>query len=1000
MPWFCYGSSRKRSNKTRVVGMGRQDNILSNGHQTLFVIVQDYISSAGDELSVQRGQIVEVMNTKRDRVYVRNMNSGSGYVPKALCLELHKIRGNFNNTSTDQSTNPIPCSINVGTLQRSGSSVNSVEVHQVNGSPPTVGVISNDGPNPLEERAVTPTSSSSQAIYEVPRTPTTCSNCNQNVVPVPPPASQAQVENRAPTQQRPPSLPPRSLNLSSPVNTQRDFAHTPGLSNHHQQYHNQLTGSNHFPATTPGSSRAPPNSNRLPLAPTPSPNCPPNFPPSRTPGSSQTPTMSSRPLMPPHLAQRGGHGARSSPTSSSFTRRSSLPTHALAAIRPANIGFSQPSTRTDFSPTAVANTPGSAGIPSLAPSPLSARVVPTPGSPGTPPSFATTPGCAPRFIGRVATPGSVDAANMSRWPGAATPETTPPYGHRSSIRSRQVQRRSTDFALLDSAIAENTAEERIIHLKNVPRQHSTRQSQPCISVAGLQGSPHRPKRLSVRRSLSMQERTNMRIRSPNINAAPSPVRQVSIHRAPSYQEAVMTEDERVFGVAAGIRPSELARTTTSTNQGHRAAGFRRGSGRLDSTQSDPADSDDVFLPDIKKPTGIFRCIRAYQPKFKGEIGAQEDELVIVLDYGRGEWAWVISSTNAEGLIPKSVLTRYNHSKSHSGSRMREQATGNGNNNGTDVATQTELAYVPLAQDSSASCSGTNTLSGESGASIPIINASSPLATVVCSRRKKSNSEGAPVSNPAVLEPPKEWFDTIDSIDDRARVRPSAGSVADHNTTSSLRNEQHEDSSVGLSRTFSSPPAPSAGSPASSHAPLSSNKEHGEASAIIKTRSDTTPTVRSKSTNSKQSPPVVIRKKKRSGQPSSLSAIEGGAVLVTSGTMHYHDRISGLGSVSFDNRSNGPSSSPKPQHRSRKNPSTLLTVVKDYTPPSTAKNCLPLKKGEVLHSQPHMHYPKGWMWVWHANRRSFGYIPKSYVAYTYDGPQKRERQGTDTQEAAV
>ena len=109
-----------------------------------------------------------------------------------------------------------------------------------------------------------------------------------------------------------------------------------------------------------------------------------------------------------------------------------------------------------------------------------------------------------------------------------------------------------------------------------------------------------------------------------------------------------------------------------------------------------------------------------------------------------------------------------------------------------------------------------------------------------------------------------------------------------------------------------------------------------------------------------------------------------------GTTHYHDRISGQGSMSYNSQSSSEESPPKlgrQKSRQQIGLSNVLTVVKDYNLAPNSKNCIPIKEGDVLHLQTHMHYPKGWMWVWHTTRRTFGYVPKSYVTYTYDTVRK-------------
>ena len=82
-----------------------------------------------------------------------------------------------------------------------------------------------------------------------------------------------------------------------------------------------------------------------------------------------------------------------------------------------------------------------------------------------------------------------------------------------------------------------------------------------------------------------------------------------------------------------------------------------------------------------------------------------------------------------------------------------------------------------------------------------------------------------------------------------------------------------------------------------------------------------------------------------------------------------------------------------------NPAPILTAIRDYNPPPSAKNCLHLSEGDELRAQPHMHYPKGWMWVWHKTQHSFGYVPQSHVGYTY-AVSKGERSRSNTVEDAV
>ena len=71
-----------------------------------------------------------------------------------------------------------------------------------------------------------------------------------------------------------------------------------------------------------------------------------------------------------------------------------------------------------------------------------------------------------------------------------------------------------------------------------------------------------------------------------------------------------------------------------------------------------SDGDDVFLPEAGKPVGIYQIAETYEPKFQGEMALQRDEIVVVMEVGKGEWVWAVGSENKEGLVPKSLLHKY------------------------------------------------------------------------------------------------------------------------------------------------------------------------------------------------------------------------------------------------------------------------------------------------------------------------------------------------------
>lgn len=1023
MPWFCNATAKKkRSSKTRVSGVGKlqqrvNDRALSNDTRPTFaVVLQSFASSVGDELRVQRGQVVEVMYHDGDWTFVRNLDAGSGYVPKTYCLAIDKVKGDFNNSMLNHVSGPLPRPrvINVDTLQRSGSSVNSVEVHQVT-STSGLGAAFSENSEPTDNSA-SRTSSSSHVIYEVPRSPAMQRHSGGSASQPTPeiPSSEFTPSPRAP------SLPPRSAHLPSSAEMQRQQWASPSSSSVHRPVFlpGCRQGNNPFAMVLPHAQQGgPPTQSQMlalqrsgsyrsttsGLSPCPGYHPHSSIVPAHYGGVAShqtTPTPgSTHPMIAHNSSSSHGHPFASGPGYRGFSEnspstvstpatrlpsgvhtRSSGITSSLQHTSPVgvagsdhnpgitsslNLGrqrfslvgmpgdCSQQDPQAEFS-AHMAYTPRSAGVPLGAPSPTSAArvAVVTPGSPGIP---ATTPGgrtttTKPRFA---AMPSGASAVETHPpWSRDAGGNRTPPssYTHQRAHTCRY-RRHSSDVMLLESSILEDS---NVVTYSSPPqtiRHRQRRQSQPCVASLGLHRSPpRRPTRLLVRRTLSMQEPRQSPGKADNI------ARSVPIRRAPSYQEAVLGDEERRLGATASLKPSELiarsARTpvagagSQSCDHKHIAQSAARTPGAVQSCDhhkrqprerrvssgSYEMEPDDVFLPDAKKPFGIYKCTKAYQQSFQGEISLKKNELVIVLDQGRGDWAWAITSDNNEGLIPKSVLAQY-HSDLGAGWMLGSGSLSRCRNKKgeiSDAGTQTDLASNMVA--------GTSIGAGRSSSDREELDSATPADTDVQSC-------------------PKEWFDTMDSVD-AAKILTRICSEPSHTMPLS-------DRATPLGNTADQPTAHTAKKDAASP------------------------------TKKKPSRPKIRKAASLPHQYTDDRAASG--LLVKSGTVHYHDRISGVGSVSFENASSpANAASPEALHRgvthTAKSLSSMLTVIKDYTPPATSKNCLSLKRGDVLHLQPHMHYPKGWMWVWHTRRRSFGFVPKSYVAYTYDPP-RRERRDT-------
>ena len=1113
MPWFCAGPAKKSSkkNKKRKRKSGRKE---IERCQKFVVIVQDYVAATMDEVSVHRGQVVEMVCTKGNWVYIRGNNSSTGYVPKDYTLEVDNnevdntnIANGITITTLLENGNiagPAPStrSINVGTLQHSGSSVTSVEVHQVNSSD-----VEMTERRASAEGRVASELGMSQAIYEVPRCPDGS-------------AAEAQGNSNEGSNGHAPALPPRSTCLPTAAEIQHSLTSYKSSSN--TPYHYRSPSQRHRPgnlalanANTTGQP-CPYHRPRFPYGPfppnavdAPPPSCTCNIPltNSSTRSSFSSSAHHHNPAATPQVP--GSLNSRSVPCTTPGYSPSSVWTPSRgnsAGFRESPLSQHRRHLHQQQMVTtpSVPPTPGSAGLPSATPaSPVISNFA------LTPPRMRGGGGDSRDFTESLPTMGNgirVSSSNSSY----------SSHGQRAMARPQRSRRYSSDFQI-HSTISENLDVRR--NTSNARKDYIRRQSQPCLianstqavqagsekgnnngystPITSQQQLQHRPNKLPVRRSLSMQEPFSLRQPLGCRNSCPCTPQQLmqqhqqqqsvdggtdgQMQRAVSIETAQRIETSAYYtaatptalvtSVEVATTPQRTFPTTSAAAANVRRRRSRSSSNRLDSVPSieeegvEPlshSNPDDVFLPESrKKPLGIFRCSKTYTPKFKGEISLQENELVIVLDYGMGPWAWVMTTSNVEGLVSKSVLVRYQNGllatlspttitsdaavfdDCDSGRGTITKRKGPGHMNlGVDACTQTEPVTdsAPSTMPRSVSVGPSTGYSTSSG--LPT-NENSPLSTAeraaagLVSRAKKKkrisgNLKEAKDEHMVFLEaaatavakhaehqrktrsqpPPQEWFNTIDSLDDRERIKPYVDSRAGSRLPSSsqlLESSLPPPPMAGLEQISTTEIESSSGG-TDSESSKDKNPESAKAGGsgdVIASKSKEVTTEKKKSAAG-SSP--KIKSPKRRGKaaapahcaPANLSAampaeqgkparnhMRGTQQVVKPGTVHYHDRISGTGSVDFNGKTDSDKSaeSPPKLDRQKSRPqiglSNVLTAVKDYIPAPNSKNCIPIKEGDVLHLQTHMHYPKGWMWVWHTSRRSFGYVPKNYVAYTYD-----------------
>ena len=401
-------------------------------------------------------------------------------------------------------------------------------------------------------------------------------------------------------------------------------------------------------------------------------------------------------------------------------------------------------------------------------------------------------------------------------------------------------------------------------------------------------------------------------------------RRRSLHRAFSYQEAVISADENLYGLTAGIKPSDLetapANQQEETREGDHfdtLESFQSGVSHV--SEYNMTDTDDVFLPENKKPLGIYRCQINYKPQFEGEILLQENELVIMLDKGRGEWAWVLTSTNVEGLVPKHILAKYHH---HPRTRISTCAGSQ-----TSIGTQTELIVT------------------------------TPLVKQICSSPVSARGSRSSVRSPASKSSPHKRHRAREKVDLGMKHQTDTVAAAAAAQTDCL-NTPWFDTADSRDRT---PPELDSATP-------------------TRDTTDSTACVQSTPSLAQSAPPKL----------SSRSRLR--LNLKSSPTQGHHNVVRAINFEPENDTMNTLSS----RRKFRQTP--VLSAVKNYDPPVNAKNCLSLTKGDILYTQPHMHYPKGWMWVWHSTQKTFGYVPKDSVAFMYLVQKKNRRQLDSTEDA--
>ena len=374
---------------------------------------------------------------------------------------------------------------------------------------------------------------------------------------------------------------------------------------------------------------------------------------------------------------------------------------------------------------------------------------------------------------------------------------------------------------------------------------------------------------------------------------------------------------------AAETPHELVKQTAPAAQCDRLESIHS----VVSHMTDLSMPDDVFLPDAKKPQGIYQCLEGYEARFKGELSLQRNEFVVVLEFGRGEWAWVFTSSSIEGLVPKALLVPYHPGQSRGALECTKQ---------TNSTTQTELIV------------------------------SHSLRQLSCSTDAVASSDGATAST-------SEGSIRSPDIPAKGRQRHR-----DRSRPLSLCHEKHF-VSVGVQTECVSP-----------NWFRDTDSEKSSQHCTPMTSPDRRPdVVRSVPISNSMRPKYLpVHTPTLSQCPSRLSSASPSA---RQKSLQQKRLVKSFESDrGYDSPGCASSRQPRFQH------TPCLTAVSDYTPPLNAKNCLCLRKGDIVYQQPSAsNANKGWMWTYHSSQRSFGFVPKSHVAYTYMVEKKPTSRDTRT-----